>query len=84
MRLSMIRKPKSAWEHILALIQDGYLTHAESVVLAEEAQIDELHKELIKNQTELNNATAQIKNQTEIIASMQKELDRLRYETSQI
>ena len=66
------------------MIQDGYLTHAESVVLAEEAQIDELHKELIKNQTELNNATAQIKNQNEIIASMQKELDRLRYETSQI
>jgi hypothetical protein len=36
----------SAWSHILALLQDGYNSHAQAIVESEERTIDELHKRL--------------------------------------
>jgi hypothetical protein len=44
-----IVKTKSAWDHILSLIQDGYLAEAESVVQTEEAIIDELRRDLAES-----------------------------------
>lgn len=40
------KRVTSAWPHILALLQDGYHSHAQAVVEYEEHQIDELRKEL--------------------------------------
>ena len=64
------RKIFSAWPHILALIQDGYLTHAESVVKAEEYKIDELRKEITAIKTEYERLIIVINEQTKIIAAM--------------
>lgn len=52
-------KPKSVWPHLLALVQDGYLSSAESLVQHYESEIDELRIQLSNAQKEL----ARLKNQ---------------------
>jgi hypothetical protein len=37
-------QPKSVWPHLLALIQDGYLSEAESLVRHYELEIDKLRE----------------------------------------
>jgi hypothetical protein len=61
----------SAWPHILALIQDGYLSNAESVVKAEEYQIDELRKKLATLETENDILKAIMNQQVEVIRNNQ-------------
>jgi hypothetical protein len=64
------RKVLSAWPHILALIQDGYVSNAKSVVKAEEDIIDQLREELIFIKTENERLTIVINEQTKIIDAM--------------
>jgi len=49
------RTSKSVWPHLLALIQDGYLSNAEALVHHYEHEIDELRKKLYQTQLDLDN-----------------------------
>lgn len=54
------KKSTSAFGHILTLIQDGHLTHAQALVEAEEAQIDFYRDELCKALDELAGVQAEL------------------------
>lgn len=48
-----IHRPKSAWDHIYSLIRDGYISHAQAIIEAEEYQIDDAYEKLFEAQKEI-------------------------------